>query len=59
MCYFHELQGCRDRMEELEGVQLGTVSEIIETGANAILRVKTKDKDILIPLSEPCQESLI
>ena len=33
--YFHELQDA--------------VSEIIETGANAILRVKTKDKDILIP----------
>ena len=34
---------------DMQGVQLGTVSEIIETGANAILRVKTKDKDILIP----------
>ncbi|MCR0568021.1 ribosome maturation factor RimM [[Clostridium] innocuum] len=45
--YFHELQDAV--VYDMEGVQLGTVSEIIETGANAILRVKTKDKDILIP----------
>lgn len=45
--YFHELQDAA--VYDMEGTLLGTVSEIIETGANAVLRVKTKDKDILIP----------
>ena len=35
---------------DMEGVQLGPVSEILETGANAILRVTSHDNGILIPL---------
>lgn len=45
--YFYELMDCKvyDREEEY----LGTVIEIIETGANAVLRVKKEEQELLIP----------
>ncbi|MCR0204085.1 ribosome maturation factor RimM [[Clostridium] innocuum] len=45
--YYYELQDAA--VYTMDGTLLGTVTEIIETGANAVLRVKTADKDILIP----------
>lgn len=46
--YFFELRDCK--VESLEGETLGVVSEIIETGANVVIRVKNEaGKEILIP----------
>lgn len=45
--YFFELEGCDVYTESKE--YIGEVSEVLETPAHAILRVKTEDKDVLIP----------
>lgn len=45
--YFFELKECT--VYDMEEQVLGDVIEVIETGANAVLRVKGKEKDILIP----------
>jgi 16S rRNA processing protein RimM len=47
--YYHELSGCQVVNEE--GKDLGTVSDILETGANLVLRVKEEgaEKTWLLP----------
>lgn len=46
--YFFELMNCQ--VEDMQGNDLGTVVEVIETGANAILRVRNQSgKDVLVP----------
>jgi len=45
--YFHELIGMRIQTEE--GKKIGTVSEILETGANDVLVIKQEEKEVLIP----------
>lgn len=45
--YHFQLIGCT--VVTTEGETLGVVSEVIETGANDILRVKTSEQDRLIP----------
>ena len=45
--YYFELEGCQVYDEQDE--YIGEVSEVLETQAHAILRVKTDDKDVLIP----------
>lgn len=45
-----ELQGCR--VETLDGVSVGTVSEVLRNGGTEILVVKDGDKDHLIPFAE-------
>jgi 16S rRNA processing protein RimM len=34
---------------DIEGNHLGTISEVVATNANDVLRIKTEDKDILVP----------
>lgn len=50
--YYHEIIGCTVVTEE--GVELGKVKEIIETGANDVWVVQRKDggKDVLLPYIE-------
>ncbi len=45
--YFFELKNCE--VFDEEGNKLGIVSEVLDTNANAILRVKGVKGDILIP----------
>lgn len=45
--YFYELIDCD--VVDMNNQYLGKVVEVIETGANAILRVRNDDKDVLIP----------
>lgn len=45
--YHHELIGLR--VETEDGRVLGTVSEVMETGANDVYVVKTPDGDLLLP----------
>ena len=45
--YYFELQDCT--VYDPQGTLLGTVSEIIETGANAVLRVKLEERELLVP----------
>lgn len=45
--YYHELMDAM--VYDLDDTYIGKVIEIIETGANAVLRVQTEEKDILIP----------
>ncbi len=50
--YWHDLIGLK--VETLEGVALGQVESILETGANDVLIVKSdKDKECLIPFLQP------
>lgn len=45
--YYHELQDAV--VYDMDDEWLGQVVDVIETGANAVLRVKMEDKEILIP----------
>lgn len=45
--YYHELQD--SKVYDMEAQYLGTVSEIIETGANVVLRVSGGERELLIP----------
>ena len=45
--YFFELKNCE--VFDEQGSKLGVVSEVLDTNANAILRVKGENGDILIP----------
>ncbi|MGX6441968.1 ribosome maturation factor RimM [Neobacillus sp. K501] len=46
--YYHEIIGCK--VETIEGVEIGTVSEILSPGANDVWVIKGKGgKEILIP----------
>ena len=50
--YWHDLIGLK--VETLEGVALGQVDSILETGANDVLIVKSdNDKECLIPFLQP------
>lgn len=46
--YYHELMNCTVYNEEKEN--LGEVVDILETGANLVLRVKSKNTSFLLPL---------
>lgn len=52
--YFHEIIGCRVFTEDEE--ELGTVTEILQPGANDVWVVRRADEDaeILIPFIEDC-----
>lgn len=45
--YYHELMHCTVYNEEKE--KLGEVVDILETGANLVLRVKSKENNFLLP----------
>jgi 16S rRNA processing protein RimM len=45
--YYHQLQGCS--VYNTNGQRLGQVSELLETGANLVLRVKGEDQTFLVP----------
>ena len=45
--YYHELMNCTVYNEEKEN--LGEVVDILETGANLVLRVKSKNTSFLLP----------
>lgn len=45
--YHFQLIGCK--VVTTEGETLGMISEVIETGANDIIRIKTNEQDRLIP----------
>ena len=45
--YYHELMHCTVYNEEKE--KLGEVVDILETGANLVLRVKSKGNSFLLP----------
>lgn len=45
--YYHELMHCTVFNEEKEN--LGEVVDILETGANLVLRVKSKENSFLLP----------
>lgn len=45
--YFYQLMDCE--VFNTEGEALGKVLEILETGANIVLRIGTKDKNFLCP----------
>lgn len=45
--YYHQLTGCSVRNEQ--GEDLGMVSDILETGANLVLRVTGGEKSFLLP----------
>jgi 16S rRNA processing protein RimM len=45
--YYFDLVGCA--VVDEKGVSLGTISEVIDTPAHAIIRIKREGKDILIP----------
>lgn len=45
--YYHELEGCKVINEK--GEETGIVTDILETGANLVLRVKNGDKQYLLP----------
>lgn len=45
--YYHDLMGCN--VYDLEDSYIGEITEIIETGANAVIRVTNNDDSILIP----------
>lgn len=45
--YYHQLAGCKVFNDE--GEELGTVSDILETGAHLVLRVTGGEKDFLLP----------
>ena len=49
--YFHEIIGCK--MYTDQGEEIGTIREILATGANDVWVVKRKEgKDLLIPYIE-------
>lgn len=48
--YYHQLQDARVINEQ--GEELGTVSEIMETGAHLVLRVSNGEKSFLVPFVE-------
>lgn len=45
--YYFELKDCS--VEDMSGTYLGNVSEVIETNANAVLRVKNDEQEFLVP----------
>lgn len=45
--YYHQLQGCE--VYNTLGEKLGTVSDILETGANIVLRVSEGKSSFLVP----------
>lgn len=45
--YYHQLAGCR--VLNQHGQNTGTVSDILETGANLVLRVKGEEGEYLLP----------
>lgn len=45
--YYHELIGCQVYNENQE--DLGTVTDILETGPNLVLRVSSKEGNFLVP----------
>ncbi len=45
--YYHELNGCKVINEK--GEETGVVTDILETGANLVLRVKNGDSQYLLP----------
>lgn len=45
--YYHELNGCKVLTQE--GEDTGTVTDILETGANLVLRVKNGKSQYLLP----------
>lgn len=47
--YFIDLEGCTVFSE---GIELGVVSEIMETPAHPVLRIKAEERDILVPFVE-------
>lgn len=55
--YLHDLYGLR--VETHEGVELGSVREVLETGANEVLVVARPDQpDVLIPMIHDVVEDL-
>lgn len=48
--YFHEIIGCT--VVSLDGEEIGTITEIIQTGANDVWAVKGKEKTHYIPYIE-------
>lgn len=45
--YYHELNGCTVKNEQ--GEELGTVTDLLETGANLVLRVRNGKDSFLVP----------
>ena len=45
--YYHQLNACTVYNQNEE--ELGTVTDILETGANLVLRVKSKKEEFLLP----------
>lgn len=54
--YYHELAGCKVFNEKKEA--LGIVSDLLETGANLVLRVKTNDGSFLVPFVDAFVEDV-
>lgn len=45
--YYHEMMNAR--VQDIDGNEIGTVVELIETGANLVLRVRGEKREFLIP----------
>lgn len=54
--YYHQLAGCA--VDNEKGEPLGTVSDILETGANLVLRVKNGRESFLMPFVDAFIESV-
>lgn len=54
--YFHEIIGCTVKTED--GVEVGTVKEILTPGANDVWVVKKGGKEVLIPYIDDVVQSI-